>query len=156
MTSKGDVLHKAFVATILINGLIGIIDLCITAVFIWRTPLVLLVESMQGTLLGAPAMWVMTIILSHVSMGIFYFASHGIVKVGIVWGLFKQQLWAYPIAIAFLGGFSVYQIISLIAHFDGFILFLLIVNALTVFLIAREFRLVRRILRAAKAQHSVV
>jgi uncharacterized membrane protein len=38
-----------------------------------------------------------------------YLLSHGIVKVVLVWALFRKKLWAYPAAIAIFAAFGVYQ-----------------------------------------------
>jgi uncharacterized membrane protein len=39
----------------------------------------------------------------------FFLLWHGLVKVGLVWALFRRHLWAYPIAILAFGSFLVYQ-----------------------------------------------
>jgi len=51
----------------------------------------------------------------HLSNGTKAFAAffllwHGVVKVGLVWALFRKRLWAYPVAILAFGLFLVYQI----------------------------------------------
>jgi uncharacterized membrane protein len=69
-----------------------------------------------------------------------YFFSHGIIKLFLVWGLLTNRLWAYPTAIVFLAGFSLYQIFDLFIHFSWFTALLLIVNGMTIFFIAREYR----------------
>lgn len=35
---------------------------------------------------------------------------HGVVKIGLVWALFRKHLWAYPIAIVAFGLFLAYQV----------------------------------------------
>lgn len=38
-----------------------------------------------------------------------YLASHGILKIALVWALLRSKLWAYPLAIVVFVGFGVYQ-----------------------------------------------
>lgn len=40
----------------------------------------------------------------------FFLLWHGVVKVGLVWALFRRHLWAYPVAILAFGLFLVYQV----------------------------------------------
>lgn len=63
-----------------------------------------------------------------------YLLSHGVIKIVLVAGLLKKQLWAYPGSIAFLLIFMVYQIyritlthsisLTLLTIFDAFVLWL--------------------------------
>jgi uncharacterized membrane protein len=50
---------------------------------------------------------------SAVLFGAVYLLAHGLVKVVLVAALLKNQLWAYPWTIAFLGVFIVYQLYRL-------------------------------------------
>jgi len=50
----------------------------------------------------------------HLSNGTQTFAAffllwHGVVKVGLVWALFRRHIWAYPVAMLAFGLFLVYQ-----------------------------------------------
>jgi uncharacterized membrane protein len=38
-----------------------------------------------------------------------YLLSHGVVKLVLVWALYRRKLWAYPAAIAVFAAFGVYQ-----------------------------------------------
>jgi uncharacterized membrane protein len=38
-----------------------------------------------------------------------YLLIHGVVKVALVWALYRRKLWAYPAAIAIFAAFAVYQ-----------------------------------------------
>lgn len=38
-----------------------------------------------------------------------YLIVHGVVKIGLVWGMFRTKLWAYPAAMVIFGAFVVYQ-----------------------------------------------
>jgi len=52
---------------------------------------------------------------SHISIGAqhfaaFYLLANGVVKIGLVGGLLKDKLWAYPWAIVVFGAFILYQL----------------------------------------------
>ncbi|OLD68166.1 MAG: hypothetical protein AUI45_11355 [Acidobacteria bacterium 13_1_40CM_2_56_11] len=38
-----------------------------------------------------------------------YLLIHGVVKIALVWALYRRKLWAYPAAIAIFAAFGVYQ-----------------------------------------------
>lgn len=66
--------------------------------------------------------------------GAAYLISHGVVKVVLVIALLKEQRWAYPVTLAFLGAFIAYQLyrmavalsvgLGLLTAFDVFIVWL--------------------------------
>lgn len=68
------------------------------------------------------------------TFGAVYLLSHGIVKIVLVVALLRQQRWAYPWMLAFLGAFAVYQLyrmtyapslaLLLLTGFDAFVMWL--------------------------------
>lgn len=53
--------------------------------------------------------------IQHLSTDTIVFAAffllwHGVIKVGLVWALFRKHFWAYPIAIVAFGLFLAYQV----------------------------------------------
>lgn len=73
-----------------------------------------------------------------------YLIGHGAVKVGLVAGLLRGRLWAYPAALAVLSIFIAYQLYRLTYAYSLPLLLLTIVDAVIVFLIWRESVAVRR------------
>lgn len=74
---------------------------------------------------------------NHLSTGSKVFIAifllwHGVVKVGLVWALFRKHLWAYPVAMIAFGLFVVYQIYRY-AHTHS--VWLLVLTTLDVFVI---------------------
>ena len=69
----------------------------------------------------------------HTFVGI-YLTLHGLVKVGVVAGLYSERLWAFPTGLTALGIFIIYQmqryftthapLLLIISIFDGFIMLL--------------------------------
>ena len=77
---------------------------------------------------------------SAVLFGAVYLLAHGLVKVILVAALLKNQLWAYPWTIAFLGVFIVYQLYRLSLRPSVGLTALTIFDALIASLTYREYR----------------
>ena len=69
-----------------------------------------------------------------------FFLPHGIVKVGLVLALLRQKLWAYPLALAALTAFLVYQIYLVIVHQTFLMGFLVVLDAVIIWLVWREWQ----------------
>jgi uncharacterized membrane protein len=132
--------HKAFLITVIINGCIALADFVVGIFFLFEQH----IAAMVGGYHGAFATTIASI-FNHLSgqnqqMGILYFFSHSVIKLFLTWGLLTNRLWAYPLSIIFLSGFGIYQFFILFYQFSAFTLLLLVVNTVTVFFIAREYR----------------
>jgi uncharacterized membrane protein len=69
-----------------------------------------------------------------------YLLGHGIIKVGIVTGLYLKKLWVYPLAELILALFVIYQLYRF-SHTSSILLLLLtVVDAFIIFLIWKEYR----------------
>jgi uncharacterized membrane protein len=77
---------------------------------------------------------------SAVLFGAVYLLAHGVVKVILVTALLKNQLWAYPWMIAFLGVFIVYQLYRLSFQPSLGLTALTIFDAIIAWLTYREYR----------------
>src|SRR5437773_5574389 len=77
---------------------------------------------------------------SAVLFGAVYLLAHGLVKVILVGALLKNQLWAYPWTIAFLGVFIVYQLYRLSLQPSVGLTALTIFDAGIAWLTYREYR----------------
>jgi uncharacterized membrane protein len=77
---------------------------------------------------------------SAVLFGAVYLLAHGAVKVVLVAALLKNQLWAYPWTIAFLGVFIVYQLYRLSLRPSVGLTALTIFDAAIAWLTYREYR----------------
>jgi uncharacterized membrane protein len=74
----------------------------------------------------------------------FYLLSHGIVKLGLVIGLLRNQLWSYPASLIVLGLFIVYQIYRYIYFPAAGLIFLTVLDLIVIGLVWHEYRLVTR------------
>ena len=77
---------------------------------------------------------------SAVLFGAVYLLAHGLVKVILVVALLKNQLWAYPWTIGFLGVFIVYQLYRLSLKPSVGLTALTIFDAAIAWLTYREYR----------------
>jgi uncharacterized membrane protein len=82
--------------------------------------------------------------LSATVFGGIYLMSHGVIKIGLVISLLKNKLWAYPLSLAVLGLFVIYQMFRYFnTHAIGLI-FLTIFDLVVIWLIAREYQIVKK------------
>ncbi|MEO7430241.1 MAG: DUF2127 domain-containing protein [Acidimicrobiales bacterium] len=77
------------------------------------------------------------------TFGAFYLLSHGIVKIVLVVALLRQQRWAYPWMLAFLGAFVVYQLYRMTYAPSAGLLALTVFDLFVMWLTWREYQLHR-------------
>lgn len=71
---------------------------------------------------------------------IFYLLSHGILKMTVIFFLWKEKLWAYPLSVAIFGFFIVYQTYHFIGSHSIFLLLLTVLDAAMIILTIAEYR----------------
>jgi uncharacterized membrane protein len=119
-----DLLDQTFEVGIILKGLDGLLEVIGGLLLLVVSPATIdrIVTSLtQHELSEDPHDFVATHLLrtahgltgSAVLFGAVYLLAHGLVKVVLVAALLKNQLWAYPWTIAFLGVFIVYQLYRL-------------------------------------------
>jgi uncharacterized membrane protein len=70
----------------------------------------------------------------------FLFISHGVVKLFLAWGLWKEKLWSFPLSAIIFAGFVVYQLYQL-TYINSFFLWLItIFDIVLIALIMHEYR----------------
>ncbi|MDQ6947506.1 MAG: DUF2127 domain-containing protein [Actinomycetota bacterium] len=80
--------------------------------------------------------------LNHTQVfGALYLLAHGAVKIVLVYGLLKNQRWAYPASLAFLGFFIIYQLYRIAVVPSIGLILLTIFDTFIVWLVWREYRL---------------
>jgi len=79
---------------------------------------------------------------SHLFEGI-YLIIHGLTKLWLVRGLLRSKPWAYPATIGFLCLFIAYQLYRVSYHYSVGLVLLTLFDSVFVFLIWREYRLLR-------------
>jgi uncharacterized membrane protein len=68
-----------------------------------------------------------------------YLLSHGIVKLLLVWQLYRQRMWAYPVAIVVFALFMVYQLFEMTRHFSIGLVALTVLDAIIIVLTWNEY-----------------
>jgi uncharacterized membrane protein len=73
-----------------------------------------------------------------------YLASHGIVKLLLVIGLWRNQAWAYPVSLIVFAGFIVYQLYRFTFTHSAFLIVLTVFDLVVMVLVWHEWRQRRR------------
>jgi len=73
-----------------------------------------------------------------------YLLSHGIIKGVLVYGLLKEQLWAFPWAMAVFTAFGVYQIVHYIKQPSIWMIVLTVLDVFVILLTWFEWQRVKR------------
>ena len=137
--------HLLFIVSILLKGLFAIAEIVVGAALLFTAPglLTQFIHFMfHNRLVADPYDPLATFALHqfqdfdmtrHTFVSI-YLMLHGLVKVGVVAGLYSERLWAFPIGLTALGIFIAYQmerfvtthapLLLVISIFDSFIMLL--------------------------------
>ncbi len=73
-----------------------------------------------------------------------FLLSHGLVKTGLVWALWRSQLWAYPTAVVLFSAFGAYQIYRFTLSGSALMAVLTVLDALVIWLTWEEYDRLRR------------
>ncbi|CAN5753468.1 DUF2127 domain-containing protein [soil metagenome] len=73
-----------------------------------------------------------------------YLLSRGLIKLGLIFGLLKGVLWAYPASLVVLGLFLIYQGYQIATTHSIFVIAISLFDIVVMYLIWREWRIVRR------------
>ncbi len=152
--SKGRILDRLFRIGVWIKGIDGVLEVTggLFFLLVSRPALGQLVTFLtQRELAEDPRDWLAYHLRDAVSQlspstklfASMYLIGHGVVKVFLVVGLLRNQLWSYPAAIAFLLVFIGYQAYRLSLHYSLALLLVLLLDATIVLLVWREYRQVR-------------
>lgn len=152
--------HAAFEASLVLKGLFAVAEIVsAAAVFVVPPRLMLdLVRAVtQAELSEDPRDLVANALLRaahHLSVGGEHFAAaylfvHGIVKLWLIGGLWRERIGYYPIAIAVFGAFIAYQIDRYRFTHSPLLLFITAVDAVVIWLTWLEYRCLRARARAA-------
>lgn len=148
-----------FRVSVFLKGLISFAEV-VAGIFVFFVPLSAItnffIRYAQQELIEEPGDFIAThlIQLSHqfaLPGGVFlslYLLSRGLIKLGLVIALFKNQLWAYPSSLVVLGLFVLYQLYQIIAAFSIFMVLLTIFDLIVMWSIWEEYRVLRAHLAA--------
>ena len=84
---------------------------------------------------------------------VIYLISHGLIKLGLIWAMLRQKMWAYPWSIVVISGFIAYQLYRFAKTHSMALIVLSVLDAVVVFLIWHEYRTRKAIGFAAPITH---
>jgi len=83
----------------------------------------------------------------------FYLLSHGLIKLFLVVGLLRGKLWSYPVSLAALGAFMIYQVYRYSYTHSPGLLVLTVFDAVVMVLIWHEWGVMRQ--HKARLRHHI-
>ncbi len=121
ISKRNKIVHILFVIGVISKAVDGVFEIIGGALLFFVSPGQihgLLGAFTQHELIEDPHDLVAGLILrsaQHLSVSTKIFAAafllwHGVIKVGVVWALWRKKFWAYPIAIVAFGLFLIYQV----------------------------------------------
>jgi uncharacterized membrane protein len=145
------ILHRLFQVGILFKGLDGLAETLGGVVFLCfskgaLTHFIFLLT--RPELLEDPDDWIANSLrhaFGHLSVGskLFvgaYLVGHGVIKLFLVGGLWRDKLWVFPIALLVLVAFIGFQVFRMATHFSLGLVLLTILDAIIVGLVWHEYR----------------
>jgi len=158
-------IHRLFEISVLLKGAHAIIEIVSgAALYLISTDAILNLAKMatQDELIEDPKDFIATHLLGaaqHFSMEsksfyAFYLLSHGLIKLLLVVGLLRNQLWSYPASLVAMGLFIVYQLYRFSYTHSLGLIALTVFDLLVIALIWHEWRIVRRAHAASHEKRS--
>ncbi|MDE2079242.1 MAG: DUF2127 domain-containing protein [Patescibacteria group bacterium] len=144
------VLHDLFEVSVIVKGIDGLLEILLGSVILFVDRHIIgtvIVFYLQHEFTNDPHDWLAVHLLrfwnhlttaSEFFIGL-YFLANGAVKVILVAGLLKQKLWAYPTAVVLLSCFAAYEIFRYFHSYSLILLWLIAIDAVTVYLIWDEY-----------------
>jgi uncharacterized membrane protein len=84
--------------------------------------------------------WAQNFSISSQHFAAFYLLSHGVIKLWLVIGLFRNKLWYYPTAIIFFGMFILYQLYRFMFTHSILLILITILDVIVIILTWHEYR----------------
>jgi uncharacterized membrane protein len=148
---SGKTLHEAFQVGIVLKGLIACAEIVGGAVLIFFTTarVDLIVNYLTADELAEnPGSFFANLVQrageSYTAGSqhflIFYFLSHGLVKLFLIIALWKEKAWAFPASLAIFSLFVVYQTYRFLHTHSPLLLLVTVFDLVVIYLVFREYR----------------
>lgn len=147
-----NLVHEFFLISVIIKGLISLAEV-IVGIAVLLTPPATIISFTLFLLNYLPNAYLQSKLMVEVSQYTsgtalfvaFYLLSRGLIKVGLVWGLLKGKLVAYPLSLVVLVCLVLYQCYQLISPpFSFIILGVTLFDLVVMYFVYREWRIVLR------------
>jgi len=147
--------HVAFEIGVILKGLNGLLELIGGTLLLIFPPNAIqrfVVNLTNNELSKDPNDWIATHLRAaaaqlSVNAQIFaaiYLLAHGIIKGVLVYGLLRDELWAFPWAIGVFAAFSVYQMYRYFVEPSGWLIALTVLDVFVILLTWAEWQRVKR------------
>ncbi len=150
-----DIFHVGFELSLLLKGLDGVIEVLGAILFVFINPnrLNAIVKFSTYHELSQDPKDVIANLLINISNSfsvnaqlfiVAYLLIHGLIKLMLVYLLYNKKLWAYPLSIAFLFIFIIYQLYRYNLSHSIFMILLTVFDLITVFFIWQEYKAIKK------------
>lgn len=159
--SKGKIIHELFEATVSVKGILGAVDLIIGFLFLFIDD-----EYIRNVMISLithkPISYFGNTVVSFMMRGAngftdatryfiaIYFLSYGLVNLFLIFSLLRGKLWAYPCAIVFFAGFTIYLFCRFFIHGSVMVLTFAIYDAILVVMTWLEYKRITEIPKILK------
>lgn len=144
--------HEFFLVSVILKGLISLAEV-VVGIGVLLIPPYVIISSTLFLLQYLPNAYLQSSLMVEVShytsaTAVFvslYLLSRGLVKVGLMWGLLKGKLIAYPLSLGVLAVLVLYQLYQLITPPFSLIIFgITVFDLIVMYFVYREWRIVLR------------
>jgi uncharacterized membrane protein len=140
-------IHEAFLVAVFIKGIDGLLEIVLGILLIFtNTVSHVILALIRNELIEDPDDFFATHLRAFANqshevflLGGLYLVAHGLVKAFLSGALWRNYLWAYPAALAFLGMFILFQLIRIIQTDSLPLIFLTIFDIVMFWLVAHEY-----------------
>lgn len=152
-------IHQLFNVSVFVKGVDGVLEILIAFFLAFASPAQLdsvflfffhheLAEDPSDRLAHYVLMWIYNVPFNAKLFAIVYLILHGIVKLFLVANLFRERLWAFPVSLAILALFVLYQCVHLVQHFTLPFAAFTVLDILVICFIVAEYRTRRKMAQA--------
>ena len=152
--SGNDLIHKSFEVAILLKGIDGVLEIIGGLLLLFLSPIRLndlIILLTQHELSVDPKDLIANYMVHFASsfttstqyFAVYYLALHGIVKIVLVLLLWKRKIWAYPITIASLILFIIYQVYRYTIYHSVWLILLTIFDLIVIALTFIEYKRIK-------------
>jgi uncharacterized membrane protein len=146
-----DRLHQAFIVSLAIKAadatlelmvalLLALVDARVLSNAVVRIVAKELINHPDDRLAAWIARWAESFSIDAKTFAVLYLASHGVIKLALVIGLWRNQAWAYPVSLAAFAAFIVYQVHRFTFTHSPFLIVLTVFDLVVIGLVWHEWR----------------
>jgi len=145
-------IHQAFVVSLAIKAadailelsvalLLALVDVRVLSNAVVRLVAKELVHHPDDRLANWIARWAESFSIDAKTFAVLYLAIHGVIKLILVVGLWRNQAWAYPVSLVAFTLFIVYQLHRFMFTHSPFLIVLTVFDLVVIYLVWHEWRM---------------